>query len=241
MIIQGKQAFMLHYTDAFIERQYMIDKLRMHRDLKFPIHPAKRIFDIIFSLCVIIISSPLTVFFLCAIALEHTLRLRPFDPLFYSETRFSQGKPFTLYKFNIFRYNIIQDMRARGEFIYTKKLEHNGSLLYVGWLLKQIYLDEFPQFFNILRGDMSVVGPRPVNSEVHTLLLERGITDKEKVRAGLTGYYQQRHKYARGITQEIADRMYVEFYEENPWYKILLFDIQIIVKTLAVLIRAKGV
>lgn len=213
----------------------------MHRDLKFPIHPAKRIFDIVFSFLVIVITSPLFLFFLCAILLEHVVHLRPFDPLFYSEIRFSQGKPFTLYKFNIFKYDIILHMRKRGEFIYTKDLERNGSLLYTGWLLKQIYLDEFPQFFNILRGDMSVVGPRPVNAAVHALLLEQGITDKDKVRAGLTGYYQQRHKYARGITQEVADRTYVDFYTKNPWYKILLFDAKIIVKTLAVLIRAKGV
>lgn len=206
----------------------------------YPIHPTKRIFDIIFSLAVLVGFFPVIVFFLVAIFLEHVIRLRPFDPLFYSETRYSQGVPFTLYKFNIFKHKVVAEMRSRGEFIHTKQLEHNGSILWTGWVLKQIYLDELPQFFNILVGDMSVVGPRPVNKEVYEKLLELGVTDKAKVKAGLTGNYQS-YKNTAGKSSDDMDREYVEYYCTQPWYKILLFDLRIIIRTIKVLLLARGI
>jgi len=207
---------------------------------KYPLYPAKRAFDIIFSLAILILCAPLFIFFTCAIFLEHLIRLRPFDPLLYSEVRYSHGDPFTLYKFNIFKQDVIEGMRARGEFIYTKQLERNGSILSVGWVLKQIYLDELPQFFNILKGDMSVVGPRPVNREVFQKLLALGITDKVKVKAGLTGYYQS-HKHTAGKRSDDLDRDYVEYYRIHAWYAVLLFDIKILLRTIKILLLARGV
>ncbi|MCF7815557.1 MAG: sugar transferase [Candidatus Pacebacteria bacterium] len=210
-------------------------------DLKFPIHPTKRTFDVIFSGTILILLAPVIFLFFVIIALEQTIRLRPFDPLLYSEIRMSQGRCFRLYKFNIFKHAIISDMRRRNEFIYTKQLERAGSLLFIGKILKQVYLDELPQFFNILKGDMSVVGPRPVNTEVHKLLQAQGSTYKDMVRAGLTGYYQQQHKYNRCTSQNEADKEYVEYYFTNPWYKILYFDIMILLRTIKVVLLAKGI
>ncbi len=206
----------------------------------YGIYFSKRVFDLIFSLFIILFFSPILIFFILAIFLEHLIRLRPLDPIFYSEIRMSQGKPFTLYKFNIFKHDIVVGLRSRGEFIHTKKLEHNGSLLWVGWILKQIYFDEIPQFFNIIIGDMSVVGPRPVNREVYNKLLEQGINDKVKVRAGLTGNYQS-YKRVPNKTSEAMDREYVEYYISNPWYKVLIFDVKIIIRTIKVVLLAKGV
>ncbi len=207
---------------------------------KIPLYKAKRIFDIVFSLSILIILSPVILFFLFGIILEHIIRLRPFDPLFYSEIRYSQGEPFTLYKFNIFKQEVIEEMRSQGAFIHTKQLEREGSTLCIGWILKQIYLDELPQFFNILRGDMTVVGPRPVNYEVYQKLLGLGITDKAKVKSGLTGNYQS-YKNTAGKKSEDMDREYVEYYRTHPWPKVLLFDLKIILRTLKVLFLARGI
>ncbi len=213
----------------------------MNNTAMHSMHPTKRIFDIVFSLSILVLFSPLFVLIFSAILIEHIVRLRPFDPLVYSETRMSQGKPFTIYKFNIFRQDVIDEMRARGEFIFTKQLEHNGYLISVGRVLRQIYMDELPQFYNVLRGDMSVVGPRPVNPIVHEKLRNEGFTDKDRVRAGLTGYHQQLHKAHGKITQEIADRVYIEYCLTNPWYKVLYFDMLILARTVKVLLLAKGV
>ena len=206
------------------------------------LYKSKRLFDVLLSFTVLTLFSPLVIFFFVLIFIEHCFRGRPFDPLVYTETRWSQGKPFTLYKFNIFLYDIILAMRERGEFVQTKELERSNQLLWIGWILKQIYLDELPQLFNVLMGDMSIVGPRPINTQVREKLLEHGITDKETVKAGLTGLYQATHKINRaGKSQEELDREYVNFYVKHPWYRVLLFDLGIILKTVVVLIYARGI
>ena len=206
------------------------------------IHPTKRILDCVVSIAILTFFLPLIILFLVLIFLEHCISLRPLDPLFYSEIRWSEGKPFSLHKFNIFKQNVIENLRKHGETIYTKRLEHNGSLLYVGWILKQIYLDELPQLWNVLIGDMSVVGPRPVNTEVRAKLAEAGESDKDRIRAGITGYYQATRKVENsGGTQEELDHFYIEFCAHNPWYKILLFDIKIMFRTIKVLLFARGI
>lgn len=209
---------------------------------KPPIHISKRIFDIIASTSVLLVLSPLFVVFLLLIFIEHVLRGHPFAPLFYSETRWSAGKPFMLYKYNIFKPEVVEAMRTRNEFIHTKNLERGGHLIYVGMFLKQIYLDETPQFFNVIKGDMSIVGPRPMNTEVHERLKEQGFTIKDKMKAGITGYYQAVHKTDRNRgSQERLDTYYVDYYLNNPWYKLLFFDIKILCATVLVLIMARGI
>jgi len=126
------------------------------------IHPAKRCFDILFSVCAGVILLPFMVLAVFSLFMEHILRGRLFDPILYKEIRMSAGQPFWLYKFNIFDEALIEKMRAEGKFIHTKDLERNGDILFVGWCLKQIYMDELPQLWCVLRGDMSIVGPRPV-------------------------------------------------------------------------------
>jgi lipopolysaccharide/colanic/teichoic acid biosynthesis glycosyltransferase len=207
-----------------------------------PIHRAKRTFDVVFGLLLTIVLVPIFILFFLLIFIEHVVRLRPRDPLLYSEIRFSAGKPFSLYKFNIFKHNIVESMRARGEYIQTKDLERNGSLLIVGFLLKQIYLDELPQLINVLRGDMSIVGPRPVNSVTRQALLDKGVTAKEMAQAGMTGLYQASHKIARGgRSQEELDYEYAEYLQTHTWYEILRYDICIILKTIKVILLAKGI
>lgn len=133
-------------------------------------------------------------------------------------------------------------MNEKGVFIDTKNLERNGDLTFIGKILKQIYLDEVPQFFNVLRGDMSIVGPRPVNTQTRMKLQNEGLSAKDRVKAGITGYYQAVHKSDKSKgSQEILDTHYVNYYLENSWYKHLLFDVSIIFKTLLVLLFAKGV
>lgn len=164
-------------------------------------------------------------------------------PLFYKEIRMSHGLPFTLYKFNIFKHKMILEARARNEFIHTKEFEKNGGVTKIGWILKQIYMDELPQFFNVLKGDLSVVGPRPVNLEVYATLMSIGSVAKNEARAGITGRYQsfKNSTAETAVSDKDMDREYVDFYNNNSWYKVLMFDIWIMLKTLQVIFRAKGV
>ncbi|MCD5381042.1 MAG: sugar transferase, partial [Candidatus Pacebacteria bacterium] len=174
------------------------------------------------------------------IKIEHIFRGRPADPFFYSEIRMSYGKPFTLYKFNIFKYERILEARSRGEFIHTKEYEHNGGVIKSGWILKQIYMDELPQFFSVLKGDLSLIGPRPVNLEVYERLMIAGIVDKNRVPGGITGNYQS-HKETVGASSSGLDREYADYYHSQPWYKLMIFDFKIILRTLKVILLARGI
>lgn len=204
------------------------------------IHIIKRIFDIVVSVSVIILSSPFILLALFAIKVEQVLRGRPFDPFFYKEVRMSHGSPFTLYKFNIFKYERVLNLQSKGKLVHTKVLEHDGGLLKVGFLLKQIYMDELPQFYNVLRGDMSVVGPRPVNLEVYQNLKNNNILDKDRVPCGITGYYQSFKDDSNASSVE-CDKYYADYYDKHSGIKVVLFDIRIILRTFRIILRAKGV
>ena len=204
------------------------------------IYVAKRGFDLILSTLILLITSPLIIMVLVLIKLEQIMRGRFSDPLFYGETRMSYGRRFTLYKFNIFKYEQILEARARGEFIHTKQYEHNGGITPIGWVLKQIYMDEIPQFFNVLRGDLSIVGPRPVNLEVYATLQQRDITDKDRVPGGITGYYQSQKENTSAGSDDL-DQQYADFYHSHFGLQVVLFDLKIIAKTLKVIVRAKGI
>ncbi|PLX21799.1 hypothetical protein C0584_01705 [Candidatus Parcubacteria bacterium] len=201
----------------------------------------KRLFDMVFSLSVILLFSPLVLLTLLSIFIEHIVLHRTFSPLFYSEKRISQGGQFNFRKFNIFKPRVIESLKSSGTFIHTKPLEHDGySLTHTGRFLQKIYLDEFPQFFNILKGDISLIGPRPVNLEVYQGLLDRGIHTKTVIRAGLTGYYQS----MKGVTKKTdieLDQEYIEYCRKHGAIKILLFDFKIIINTIKVLFRAQGI
>jgi lipopolysaccharide/colanic/teichoic acid biosynthesis glycosyltransferase len=211
----------------------------MNSDKKI-IRPFKRFIDIVFSFTILVSFSPFILTSLLLLKIEQILRGRFSDPFFYSETRMSHGKPFTLYKFNIFKYEQILEARANGAFIHTKRLEHNGGVTKSGWILKQIYMDELPQFYNVLRGDLSIIGPRPVNLEVYQTLLERGVTDKNRAPGGITGSYQS-HKTAVGASAIDLDKQYADHYQSAPWYKLFLLDVGIVIRTIKVIVLAKGV
>lgn len=208
---------------------------------KIPMPKAKRLFDIILAVFLLLIALPLFVLILLAIFIDHILRNNIFAPLFYKEIRISQGRPFNFVKFNVFKPKVIAEMKKNGQFIHTKKLEHDyKSLTKVGRIVQKIYLDELPQLFNIIKGNMSMVGPRPVNQENYQRILGQGITTKTIVKAGLTGNYQS-HKGEPGMNQDQLDKEYINFCLHNPSWKIVLMDIKIILRTLRVMSRAEGI
>jgi len=207
---------------------------------KLSIPYLKRLFDIIFSLLIIIITIPLFIIILLVIFIEHLLLGDILAPLFYTEKRISQGKPFNFKKFNIFKPRIIAKLKKQNIFIHTKNLEHSNGLTAVGFILKNIYLDELPQLFNVLKGDISIVGPRPVNLEVYQKLLDKGVKTKSIIKAGLTGNFQS----LKGITQKTdiqLDQEYIDFCQNNSSWKIVWFDIKIILRTFIIVFKAEGI
>jgi lipopolysaccharide/colanic/teichoic acid biosynthesis glycosyltransferase len=199
----------------------------------------KRLFDLVGGTLLLALTSPLFVLFIALIVIEHTLRGRPFDPLFYQDTRISRGMTFRLYKFNIFDQRAVNALQKNGAMIHTKKLEWGGQVIVVGKVLRQIYLDELPQLFNVLKGDMSLVGPRPVNLEVYAIMCAKGVPPLALIQGGITGSYQSR-KNTKGVTAAALEAAYLEQYKRGGW-RIVLVDTLTVLRTLKVLLRAKGV
>lgn len=205
----------------------------------FPLIWQKRLFDVVMATFFIILASPLFILFTVLIILEHTLRGRPFDPLFYQDNRITRGTTFKLYKFNIFDHRAVTALRREGVLIHTKKLEWGGHIIFMGAFLRQIYLDELPQLFNVVKGDMSLVGPRPVNLEVYASMCTTRMPPLAFIQGGMTGSYQSR-KNTKGVTAAVLEEQYLEQYKRGGWH-IVLVDTLTILRTIKVLLRAKGV
>ncbi len=203
------------------------------------IHPAKRLFDLIIVVVSAPLALPVTLLAMSAVTVENILRGRSSDPVFYRDIRVSGGVPFTLYKFNIFRGDVIDSLKARGEVVHTKQLEWDGDLTLTGKVLKQIYMDELPQVWCVLRGDMSIVGPRPVNQATYERFLNEGITVKSQIHAGLTGPYQSL-KDDHSASSHLLDQAYIDFVATEPWYAIIFNDMRILLRTAKVVLKAKG-
>ncbi|MBI4800704.1 MAG: sugar transferase [Desulfarculus sp.] len=208
-----------------------------------PLPWLKRAFDLVFAGGLLLLSAPVFVLAFVGIILEHLLRGQARAPLFYTEPRVSQGRPFAFRKFNIFRPGVIEAMRQNGQFIHTKTLEHDGqSLSLVGTILQRAYLDELPQLLSILLGDMSVVGPRPRNLEIYEQGLARGEHFRTVLKAGLTGMVQA-HKDLPGLNmdkQASMDQEYLDFQMQHGPWRLFLLDMKLIRRTVTLMAKAKG-
>lgn len=146
----------------------------------------KRIMDIVISVIGIIITSPL--FLLFGLAIYCTDR----GPVFYKQVRLTKdGELFEIYKFRTMRVDAEKDGIAR------LAEDCDNRITTVGKLLRATRLDELPQLFNIIKGEMSLVGPRPERPEIATEYMEElpEFSMRLKMKAGLTGYAQVHGKY----------------------------------------------
>jgi len=146
----------------------------------------KRLFDIVASLLAIIVASP----FMLVTALA--IKLQDGGPVLYKQVRLTKDrKEFKVLKFRSMRVDAEKDGIAR------LSTEHDDRITPVGKLIRKIRFDELPQLFNILRGDMTIVGPRPERPEI-AAQYEKEIPSfglRLQVKAGLTGYAQIYGRY----------------------------------------------
>lgn len=160
--------------------------LSRNEDLKIEQKFFKRLVDIVFSVVCLIVTSP----FWAIISLM--IKCSDKGPVFYRQTRLTKdGKTFEIYKFRTMIQNAEEDGIAR------LASECDSRILPVGRFLRMTRLDELPQLINILKGEMSVVGPRPERPEL-AAEIEKEIPEfsyRLKVKAGLTGYAQVYGKY----------------------------------------------
>jgi lipopolysaccharide/colanic/teichoic acid biosynthesis glycosyltransferase len=155
-------------------------------------------------------------------------------PLFYTQTRLGlSGRPFQIYKFRSMRTDAEKDGRA----IWAQGAD--ARITAVGRWLRRTRLDELPQFLNVWRGEMSIIGPRPERPEFVEQLSNSipYYRARHAVRPGLTGWAQVRFRYGSSIEDS---RMKLEYDLYYVKHATPLLDIQIMVRTVAIMLQMKG-
>jgi exopolysaccharide biosynthesis polyprenyl glycosylphosphotransferase len=188
----------------------------------------KRLMDIVLSFILIVATSPLIITTAIAIKLESK------GLIFYRQERMGMnGKIFRILKFR----TMIQDAEKHSGPVWSTK--DDPRITKVGRLLRKIRVDEIPQVYNVLKGDMSFVGPRPERPFfVEKLSQEIPLYKRRlKVRPGITGWAQVKHKYDETIDDVKVKLRYDLFYIENI---SLRMDFKIIFRTIFVVLFGKG-
>jgi exopolysaccharide biosynthesis polyprenyl glycosylphosphotransferase len=198
--------------------------------LSGPEATVKRAFDLVLATIGLVLAMPL----IGLIALA--VKLTSDGPVFFKQERVtSGGRAFTVYKFRTMVRDadriLAEQQMDKSEAFF--KLRVQPPLTKVGKVLRKYSLDELPQLWNIVRGDMSIVGPRPLPVEQVAANLEL-LEYRHEVRSGLTGWWQINGR--SDIDPEAAVRMDL-FYIEN-WS--LALDVYVILKTVAALIKGGG-
>ena len=201
-----------------------------------PLPFRKLLFDKVFALCALALILPLLLAIICI------LWATSGRPIFFSHTRLGKdGKPFNCLKFRTMipdsearlEYVLANDPVAREEWNTHHKLSRDPRVSPFGRFLRQSSLDELPQFWNVLRGDMSVVGPRPISvSEVADYAGD--FPTYAAVRPGITGVWQTSGRSNASFSERV--KMDVEYIRN--WN--LRRDIKLTWRTLSVIVSTDG-
>jgi len=190
----------------------------------------KRAFDITVVLFLLPIALPFAILVSLAIFIESAGR----GGVLYSQVRVKQdGLPFKIYKFRSMVANAEKDGVAQ----WASK--NDSRITYVGNIIRNGRLDELPQLYNVINGDMSFVGPRPERPEFVEKLAKAVpyYEERHRVKPGLTGWAQVCYSYGDTVGDSIEKLQYDLYYVKN--YSVLL-DLLILLQTAEVVMLGKG-
>jgi exopolysaccharide biosynthesis polyprenyl glycosylphosphotransferase len=185
----------------------------------------KRAFDLVVASAALALSLPLWLVIAVAIRLDSR------GPVFFSQERVTKGgRTFRMHKFRSMRTDVVPTLDTTRPFF---KLQSDPRLTRVGAFLRRFSLDELPQFWNVLVGDMSIVGPRPLPADQVAANLEQ-LSPRHVVPAGVTGWWQTNGRSR--VTPEEAFALDL-FYIEN-WS--LTLDLYVVLKTFGTVLGRQG-
>lgn len=188
----------------------------------------KRVTDLIMSF--VGISITVAVFPVVALLIKMNSR----GPVFYRQQRLGlDGRRFELIKFR----TMVLDAEMNGYAVWA--LENDPRVTWAGWILRRLYLDELPQWWNVAKGDMSAVGPRPERPELTRLIVQRfpHFAKRLDAKPGITGLAQIEYRYTSSVDDSRHKLRYDLKYIRDASIKI---DLWIIVRTLRMILLRRG-
>jgi lipopolysaccharide/colanic/teichoic acid biosynthesis glycosyltransferase len=197
---------------------------------------AKRALDLAVSGLLLLVLAPVIVAVWMLVTLDALVCRRDRGRALYREARISAGREFDLLKFRTLRASVLE--RAAG---HVRPFEADkGNLTWAGRrVLKPWYLDELPQLLNVVRGDMSLVGPRPWPPELVERQLAQGKDYRLRVPAGWTGPAQV-SKGGDPVRYADLDLDYVALVEGGSSWRLVRYDLRILRQTVGTMLRGEG-
>ena len=190
----------------------------------------KRLCDVAASIAGLVLSLPLTIATAIVVKLDS-----PRDPVLYHQERVGlNGAPFTIHKFRTMR----RDAEANTGPVWSAG-DDDPRITQVGRFLRKSRLDEIPQLWNVLRGDMSLIGPRP-ERPAFVEMLTRQIPfygQRHIVKPGVTGWAQVRYAYGASVEDSLEKMQYDLYYVKHM---SLVFDLMIAVETIKIVLLRRG-
>ena len=200
----------------------------------------KLFFDKLIALFFLVVSLPIIIFLKCAFILEGLLIPENKGPMFFSYNAVSQGNIFPKYKIRLIKTKYIEPEGAKlGDWLAYRAEWNKDSRTYVGAFVKKFYLDEIPQFWNVLKGDMSIVGPRPLAVIHYERDLAQGNVTRKHLKGGLLGLGHIM-KGQPEFGSPIYEYEYIDQYIKKSEFGLMWLDLTIIWRGIILILRGGG-
>jgi len=237
IVSEPREAFPYIPPTDEIRKKYK-EIFELEQPVKVPF--LKLVFDKFVAVVMLILFSPAIVLLLIFNFVEGLAIPENKGPLFFYYEAVSQGKRFKKWKIRLIKPAYIdQELQAKGDWHAFQKEWMPEARTYVGRFVKKFYLDEIPQFYLVLKGNMSIVGPRPLAVHHYERDLAQGNITRKLVRGGLLGYGHVR-KGTPEFGKPVYEYEYVYRCLHYPSWKLLLTDLYVVWKGAVVMIKGGG-
>ena len=200
----------------------------------------KILFDKLIAIAFLLLSAPILLLLKIAFLLEGFFVADNAGPMFFYYNGVSAGKIIPKFKIRLIKLKFIEPEGAkRHDWIAYSAEWSPDSRTYVGQFVKKFYLDELPQFWSVLKGDMSIVGPRPLSVMHYERDRQQGNVTRFLLRGGLLGLGHI-NKGTSEMGNPIYEYEYVDQYIKRSSFKLLCLDLWIIWKGILVIIKGGG-
>jgi lipopolysaccharide/colanic/teichoic acid biosynthesis glycosyltransferase len=207
-------------------------------DVPYPV--AKQVFDRVAAAILLFAATPVLLVAVVLIGLGMLFVPRDRGPWLYRERRISRGREFDVLKFRVLRTSALADLAGKPGSYARLYEQDTANLTRAGSIIKRIYADELPQLFSVLRGQLSLVGPRPWPVPMVEKQVADGHDYRLRITAGWTGPAQVRKDTGKKGESTRLDLEYVELCRTLGGLKLLRYDLGILRQSIATMLRGRG-